>query len=88
MEFGALFRGPKLDRRLKYTLNRLRRGSETNRDFSGVALLEAHPFLSDPDLMAQGIARRYLDRLPPPHPTILLVTRVSSLYHCSPLKST
>ena len=67
MEFGALFRGPKLDRRLKYTLNCLRRGSETNRDFSGVALLEAHPFLSDPDLMAQGIARRYLDRLPPPH---------------------
>ena len=66
MEFGALFRGPKLDRRLKYTLNRLRRGSETNRDFSGVALLEAHPFLSDPDLMAQGIARCYLDRLPPP----------------------
>ena len=68
MEFGALFRGPKLDRRLKYTLNRLRRGSETNRDFSGVALLEAHPFLSDPDLMAQGTARHYLDRPPPPPP--------------------
>ena len=60
VEFGALFRGPKLDRRLKYTLNRLRRGAETNRDFSGVALLEAHPFLSDPDLMAQGTARLYL----------------------------
>ena len=66
MEFGSLFRGPKLDRRLKYTLNRLRRGAETNQDVSGVALLEAHPFLSDPDLMAQGIARCYLDRLPPP----------------------
>ena len=68
MEFGSLFRGPKLDRRLKYTLNRLRRGAETNRDFSGVALLEAHPFLSDPDLMAQGAARPRLDRLPPPRP--------------------
>ena len=57
VEFGAIFRSPKIDRRLKYTLNRLRRGAETHRDFSGVALLEAHPFLSDPDLMAQGAAR-------------------------------
>ena len=56
VEFGAIFRSPKIDRRLKYTLNRLRRGAETHRDFSGVALLEAHPFLSDPDLMAQGAA--------------------------------
>ena len=68
VEFGSIFRGTQIERRLKHTLNRLRRGSETHWDFAGVALLEAHPFLADPDLMAQGTVRRHSHSSPLPRP--------------------
>ena len=48
VEFGSIFRGTQIERRLKHTLNRLRRGSETHWDFSGVALLEAHIYRLNP----------------------------------------
>ena len=64
VEFGSIFRCSQLDRRLTHTLNRLRRQSEVTRDFSGVALLEAHPFLSEPDLLAQGPALPCRQRAP------------------------
>lgn len=66
LEFGAIFRGTQLDHGLLKTWRRLRRGSEATRDFTGVALLEAHPFLSDPDLLAQGPSASRLYPAPAP----------------------
>ena len=54
--FGALFRSPSLDTRLKLTLNRTRRDAVLTEDFTGAKLLADHPFLADSEQLAQSEA--------------------------------